>query len=75
MHCLRCSGLLVQDYYYDLLDDSGHLRFKALRCVCCGDVVDPLILKHRQRRWASLSPAGNAPEVPVESSESPVAVF
>lgn len=64
MHCLRCSGLLVQDHCYDLLDDSGQLGFKALRCVCCGDVIDPLILKHRQKRWA-----------PLKSSKALVAVF
>lgn len=47
-HCGRCRGLLVRDHFFDLLDDSGHLSFKGLRCVSCGNILDPLILKNRR---------------------------
>ncbi len=57
MRCLRCRGLMVKDQFYDLLDDSGHLSFKGWRCVCCGDVLDPLILKNRRVRRDSLANA------------------
>jgi hypothetical protein len=48
MNCPRCRGLLVLDTFYDLLDDTGHLSFNAWRCVCCGNVLDPLILRNQQ---------------------------
>jgi hypothetical protein len=43
---------MVQDHFYDLLDGSGHLSFKGWRCVCCGNVLDPLILKNRRTQHA-----------------------
>jgi hypothetical protein len=46
--CWRCGGLLVIAHCLDLLDDTGQLDFKALRCVQCGEVVDPIILYNRQ---------------------------
>lgn len=48
-HCDRCGGLLVADHYVDLLDDQGHQSCTALRCVQCGDIVDPIILKNRRQ--------------------------
>lgn len=48
---------MVKDQFYDLLDDSGQLSFKGWRCVCCGDVLDPLILKNRRVRRDSLANA------------------
>lgn len=53
MPCARCEGLMVRDQFYDLLDDSGHLSITAWRCVSCGNIVDPLILKNRLRFEAS----------------------
>jgi len=52
MQCLRCRGLMVQDHFYDMLDDSGHLSFVGWRCICCGNVLDPLILKNQSGRGA-----------------------
>jgi len=54
MRCARCQGLVVPDLFYDLLDDSGHLALSAWRCVCCGNIVDPIILENRLRSQASL---------------------
>jgi hypothetical protein len=50
MKCIRCQGLMGPDHFYDLLDGSGPLSFRGLRCVCCGNVLDPLILKNRRGR-------------------------
>ncbi len=50
MRCMRCRGLMVRDQFYDMLDDSGYLSFYGWRCVCCGNVLDPLILKNRRGR-------------------------
>ena len=55
MRCGRCRGLMVKDQFYDMLDDSGHLSFYAWRCVCCGNVLDPLIGKHKRERYAALA--------------------
>ena len=48
-HCGRCSGLMVLEHCTDLLELSGHIDFLALRCLQCGDVVDPVILQNRHR--------------------------
>ena len=46
--CARCGGLMVAEFCLDMLDDTGKLSFLARRCVQCGEVVDPIILKNRQ---------------------------
>ena len=47
MECPRCGGLMVLDQFQDLLDDAGQINFYGLRCLICGEVLDPLILRHR----------------------------
>ncbi len=37
--CLRCSGLIVIVQYSD---------FPVWRCVQCGEVIDPVILRNRR---------------------------
>lgn len=67
MHtCTRCGGLLIREGLFDLFDDTGQMRRWARRCVQCGDIVDPLILKRRmgeglpslnllsRRRWTGV---------------------
>ncbi len=39
--CPRCSGLMVAEWREDLSD------YTAQRCVQCGEIVDPVILKNR----------------------------
>jgi hypothetical protein len=51
--CWRCGGLLVDEQCFDLLSDSGHLDFRAQRCVQCGELVDPVILRNRRLRLLS----------------------
>lgn len=48
-HCGRCSGLMVLEHCTDLLELSGDIDFLAFRCLQCGDVVDPVILRNRHR--------------------------
>ena len=50
MRCRRCNGLLVKERFYDLHGTQLHLD--AWRCVACGDVLDPLILRNRVARKA-----------------------
>jgi hypothetical protein len=48
--CIRCGGLMVDHVCMDLSNTGHELEFTALRCIQCGDIVDPVILHHRQRR-------------------------
>jgi ribosomal protein S27AE len=47
--CGRCGGILVVENCLDVRDETGKMRFEAMRCVQCGDVLDPLIMKNRSR--------------------------
>jgi hypothetical protein len=48
--CARCGGLMVTDFYMDLLFCIGETEFAAKRCVQCGEIVDPVILHNRETR-------------------------
>lgn len=48
--CNRCGGLMVTDFCMDLLFCIGETEFAAKRCVQCGEVVDPVILRNRGAR-------------------------
>lgn len=50
MRCCRCRGLMVLDRFTDLLSDTGSLHFPGLRCLNCGEVVDPVVIAHRLER-------------------------
>ena len=45
--CPRCEGLFVQEFCMDIQDGTGENGFWALRCLQCGELLDPLILQHR----------------------------
>ena len=47
MDCLRCHGLMVEERFEDLRGHPQHISFYGWRCVCCGNVVDPVIIRHR----------------------------
>lgn len=47
MNCPRCNGCMMQDDFLDIQDETGQCRFVAWRCLICGEVLDPVILKHR----------------------------
>lgn len=45
--CPRCSGLMVEEMYYDF---AGFRPFQGVRCVNCGEILDPVIRVHRYQR-------------------------
>ena len=45
--CLRCGGLMVNEVSMDLMSSSGELECVTTRCVQCGDILDPVILRNR----------------------------
>jgi uncharacterized Zn finger protein len=44
MQCPRCAGMRVSEVITE-----GGIRALALRCLLCGDVVDRVIVRNRQR--------------------------
>lgn len=50
--CARCGGFMVEDRCIDLNSNNG------LRCVQCGERLDPVILHNRLRQSVN----GNAAE-------------
>ena len=47
MNCRRCHGLMVEERFEDLRGDPQHISFYGWRCVCCGNVADPVIFSNR----------------------------
>jgi hypothetical protein len=47
--CPRCSGLMVAEWCEDLSDH------RAQRCVQCGEVIDPVILRNRGALQGSMA--------------------
>lgn len=47
MKCTRCEGLMVVDNLVDLQESLVPMWMRGMRCVSCGNIVDPLILRHR----------------------------
>lgn len=49
MDCLRCHGMMVEDWFEDAKADLRNMSFYGWRCVCCGDILDPVIAANRSR--------------------------
>lgn len=47
MRCSKCAGLMVSDHMIDIRESSLPMWRRGWRCVACGNIVDPLILRHR----------------------------
>ena len=48
MKCSRCHGFMVRDHILDVLDTEIHSE--VWRCICCGNIMDPIILANRSRK-------------------------
>lgn len=73
MTCVRCSGLLVSDYLFDL--DGGAKRWAlSWRCVNCGHRDDAIIHAHRHRQTHSsfLLHTEDEKSVPPSSTRTPL---
>lgn len=53
--CPRCSGFMVDERYYDL--NAGQL-FQGVRCINCGEMLDPLIREHQYQQSDANPAAG-----------------
>jgi hypothetical protein len=38
---------MVVDHFIDMQDDAGRLWLRGWRCMTCGEIVDPVIYRHR----------------------------
>lgn len=54
MTCTRCEGLMVSDDLLDLQESFHPMRLEGHRCLSCGNVVDPLIQRHRMMQNSPL---------------------
>ena len=65
MRCQRCQGYMINDQFMDILNGRRD-NFKGWRCMNCGDITDPVIVRHhqsaasipaksRRRWWGALS--------------------
>ena len=45
MKCTKCDCLMNYERFYDKAD-----AFDAWRCICCGDIVDDVILGNRLKK-------------------------
>ncbi len=53
VHCSRCTGLMVVEQGFDSMLGSSEADVSLRRCVQCGEVVDPIILRNRRSQRAS----------------------
>jgi len=65
MHCAKCDGLMVVDNLLDIKESAIPMWMKGWRCVSCGNIVDPLIQKHRMIQEAG------AAQLPAEEEAVP----
>lgn len=73
MKCTRCCGLMIVDHLLDMQESYLPMWMPALRCLTCGNIVDPLIHYHRTaqrvRRATQLASKLTKPVVrPVEAA-------
>lgn len=47
MKCTRCHGLMVADDLIDMQESYLPMWMRGLRCIACGNIVDPLINRNR----------------------------
>jgi len=39
---------MVPDQFWDLQNDVGYWSFQGWRCLCCGNILDPVIIRNQQ---------------------------
>ena len=52
MKCTRCHGLMVADDLIDMQESYLPMWMRGWRCIACGNIVDPLINRHRMVQQA-----------------------
>lgn len=47
--CSRCDGLLIESFCISPKEGNADFQIPVQKCLQCGDVFDPTILKNRMR--------------------------
>jgi hypothetical protein len=55
MNCSRCHGLMVSDNLIDIQESFLPMWMRGLRCIACGNVVDPLIVRNRMHQQSNVA--------------------
>ena len=63
--CSRCGGMMIYEKIYS---ETEH--FWVLKCVYCGDYIDPVILENRQIQKSNRQKSGKNNEEPIYRSYS-----
>lgn len=60
--CLRCGGFMVNEVPMGSMNNTSELECRTRRCVQCGDILDPVVLRNRLMRQEpmALQRAGNS---------------
>jgi RNase P subunit RPR2 len=69
--CLRCGGFMVKEVSTDLLNSTGELECVTRRCVQCGDILDPVILRNRSIRQQPMAVEHAAQSLPGNRAMQP----
>jgi hypothetical protein len=48
MKCERCTGLFIPVWFVGGDDELGAWEYPGWKCLNCGHVADPLLIKNRQ---------------------------
>lgn len=68
MKCTRCQGLMVADDLLDMQESYLPMWMRGLRCIACGNIVDPLINSNRMvRQTGAIRSLKPEPRVPALS--------
>lgn len=70
MRCTRCDGLMVMEDCLDIKGNKDEFWIRAMRCITCGNILDPMIAQHRTQGPAEVlsinrKPNRRAPRTPV----------
>jgi hypothetical protein len=49
MNCLKCSGMMNFEAFVSGAAEGSTWTYEGWRCIYCGDIIDPIILRHRKK--------------------------
>lgn len=49
MNCLKCRGTMNYEAFVSGAAEGSAWAYEGWRCIYCGDIIDPVILRHRKR--------------------------
>ncbi len=53
MRCPKCGGLMNFETFVNVDVESIPWHYEGCRCIDCGEIIDPIILRNRARKTKS----------------------